>query len=381
MAKTLLRTLSAVTILFFITTGKLFAQFPSWPFPNLVKPVCSTMPSAPSPVTVPSNNTCTKWPVVNNGAWHNPATWNDGTLPRNMDIVCIPEGVTVQVTNPTYSATSICPVPAADTNNTPRLFIFICGTLDFKAGGKLHLGCLSTIQIYAPTGRILAAQGNSDLIRIGTKEVWGKDNIDINGPYYFSDGCGTNPLGCQGAGVLPVEFGAFTIRQRGPRQVDLEWFTFTEINALHFVAERSQDGTNWQQIGTVAAKGQSPSKVTYRFSDMQAPAGTVFYRLRQVDADGRFFFSDVLRIAITPLSNIQLYPNPVANVATLYAANGFKSNQSIQIFGVRGNLVQTVAGRTGNTISIPVEQLRPGIYTIRVVDNGLLVSQMRMLKQ
>jgi hypothetical protein len=377
MVKILRRALIAVTS-FFIVTGKLYAQFPSWPFPNTVKPVCSTMPSAPSPVTVPSNNTCTKWPVVNNGDWDAASTWNGNSVPGADAIVCIPAGVTVRVTGPTYSQATNCTPP--NVSPTPRMFVFICGTLAFQPSGKLHLGCGSTIQVYTG-GKILAAQGNSDLIRIGTKEVWRDNNTDINGPYYIGDGCGTNPLGCQGAGVLPVEFGAFTIRQSGPRQVDLEWTTFTEINAAHFVAERSQDGTIWQPIGTVAAKGQSQSKVTYRFSDLQAPAGSVFYHLRQVDADGRFIFSDVLRIAITPLTGIQLYPNPVANVATLYAANGFRSNQSIQIFGAGGNLVQTVAGRTGNSISIPVEQLRPGIYTIRVVDNGLLISQIRMLKQ
>lgn len=378
MAKTLRFTLLCIAVSLWGSLHSL-AQSASWPFPSLQKPTCEKMPTAP-PVHIPANNTATKWPVVNNGAWNDASTWNGGTVPTNMDIVCIPANVTVRVTNPTYEATNVCPVPVSETNNSPRLFIFVCGTINFSNGGKLHLGCMSAIQIYTG-GLVVSAQGNSDLIRIGTKEVWRDNNSSINGPYFISDGCGTNPLGCQGAGVLPVEFGSFDVYQRAPQQVELKWTTFTELNVAYFVTERSQDGTNWYPLGTIAANGQSNTTASYRFNDMQAPIGTVFYRLRQVDKDGRFFFSDVVRISIAQTKGIQLFPNPVGGTATLFSPGGFSSNQSIQIFGANGNLVQTIPGRAGNSISWSTEKLSTGIYTIRVIENGHLLSQTRMLKQ
>lgn len=378
MAKTLRSTILCVAVSFLGSSISL-AQSVSWPFPSLQKPTCETMPSAP-PVHIPANNTATKWPVVNNGAWNNPSTWNGGTVPTNMDIVCIPANVTVRVTNPTYEATNVCPVPASQTNNSPRLFIFVCGTINFSSGGKLHLGCMSALQIFTG-GLVVSAQGNSDLIRIGTKEVWRENNSSINGPFFINDGCGTSPLGCQGAGVLPVEFGSFYVNQRTPCQVELNWTTLTELNVAYFVTERSQDGTNWHALGKIAANGQSNTTTPYRFNDMQAPAGAVFYRLRQVDTDGRFYFSDVVRISIAQTKGMQLFPNPVGATATLFSPGGFSSTQSIQIFGANGNLVQTIPGRPGNSISWSTEKLNTGIYTIRVIENGQLQSQTRMLKQ
>lgn len=376
MVKTLRPTLLLAVVM--LTTSSVFAQFASWPFPNTVKPMCNTMPSAPAPVTVPPANTCTKWPVVNNGFWNEPSTWNGNSLPAQNDIVCIPANVTVRVRNNNYEplATS-CPATSA---NTPNLFIFVCGTIDFDPSGRLNIGCNSNFQIYTG-GRILAAQGASELIRIGEKIVWGGTDASLTGPWFINAGCGSNPRGCQGAGALPVELGTFTVQQRGPQQVELQWTTLTELNATSFVAERSLDGANWKALGTVAAKGQSQAVVNYHYSDAQAPAGTVLYRLRQVDLDGRFIFSDIVRISIVQTTSIQLYPNPVAASATLFAPNGFNHAQSIQIFGANGNLVETIPGRSGNSITIAASKLKPGIYTIRVIENGQSISQIRMLKQ
>ncbi len=349
----------------------------SWPF-GFLKPVCNTMPSAPSPVTIPSANTCTKWPVVQNGAWHQATTWNGGTLPANNDVVCIPAGVTVQVTNPTYDAANTCPSNAAA---TPQLFIFVCGTIDFKAGGKLHIGCNSNFQIYTG-GRILAANGNSDIIKIGSKIVWGPSNTSLSGPWYINDGCGSTALGCQGAGVLPVKIGLFRAVKKSSVLVELDWSTQYEQNSSHFEIQRSTDNNTWVSIGTVAAKGFNSGVASYQFRDASPEHGISLYRLKQVDIDGHFYFSDVVRVSNSSETQLKVFPNPVANTAHIYLpVAGSGSRYELQIINSNGTIVKQLIPGIGNVLSLPANGMAAGTYLVRLLENGVTKQQTMFVKQ
>ena len=360
----------------FIYTQKSSAQS-SWPF-GFLKPVCSTMPSAPSPVNVPPGNTCTKWPVVNNGAWNSGATWNGGTVPANNAVVCIPAGVTVRVANPTYTSANACPSNPA---NTPVLYIFVCGTIDFNSGGKLHLGCNSAIQIYTG-GMIEAANGNSDLIQIGTKEVWRFNNTNLNGPWYINDGCGSNPLGCQGGGALPVKIGLFRAVKKSSVLVELDWSTHYEQNSSHFEIQRSTDNNTWVSIGTVAAKGFNSGVASYQFRDASPEQGISLYRLKQVDIDGHFYFSDVVRVSNSSETQLKVFPNPVANTAHIYLpVAGSGSRYELQIINSNGTIVRQLTPGIGNVLSLPANGMAAGTYLVRLLENGVTKQQTMFVKQ
>jgi hypothetical protein len=353
------------------------AQGSSWPF-GFQKPICSTMPSAPSPVTIPTGNTCTKWPVVQNGAWHQGATWNGGTVPANNDIVCIPANVTVRVTNPTYSSVSSCP---SNPTNSPQLFIFVCGNIDFNAGGKLHLGCNSAIQIFTGGG-ILAANGNSDLIQIGTKEVWRFNNTNLNGPWYINDGCGSTPQGCQGAGVLPFKLGMFRAVKKSSLLVELDWSTQYEQNSSHFEVQRSTGGENWSTIGNVTAKGFNNGVTSYQFKDASPENGTSLYRLKQVDIDGHFYYSDVVRVTNTAETEMKMFPNPVGNTAHIYLPVTTNGNRyELQIINSNGAIVKQLNTGIGNVLSLPANGMAPGTYLVRLLENGTTRQQTMFVKQ
>ena len=68
--------------------------------------------------------------------------------------------------------------------------------------------------------------------------------------------------------------------------VMLEWTTAFEMNSQLFVIEKSEDGVNFQQLGTVEAAGSSDEERVYRYFDMNATKGTLHYRLKQLDVDG-----------------------------------------------------------------------------------------------
>jgi hypothetical protein len=354
-----------------------FTYFPpvpsaSWPFSYLSKPSCS------NPNTMPPNaGSCTKWPVKNNGDWKEGDTWNNGTVPTNMDIVCIPAGVKVIVKNPVYDPTSVCPV--TNTAATPRLFIFVCGTIDFDASGKLHLGCQSAIQIW-PGGTVLSSNGNSELIQIGTKVVWRDNNQNLPGPYYLNDGCQNS--GCVGQGVLSVQFNSLKLVQSQPYKIDIEWSTSYEQQSARFAIERSNDQQSWETIGMVPARGNSQVIQHYTFTDNRPRTGINFYRVREINQSEQSLISDIARATIESKDEISLYPNPVKDQASIYCQGGFQNGTVIKVFNQNGAFVQQF--RTGNAdvFKWDIRDYKPGLYLLQIQDmNTMQVKTIKMVRQ
>ncbi|MFN9710269.1 MAG: T9SS type A sorting domain-containing protein, partial [Bacteroidota bacterium] len=299
-------------------------------------------------MTAPSTS-CTKWPEQD-GDWDEDDIWNGNTAPANMDIVCIPAGRKVTVKGKIYDETFVC--PAASSVATPRLFIFVCGELIFEASGKLYLGCESAIQIYGSTGKIVAANGTSDLIKIGTKVVWRENNSTLNGPFYLNDGCG--PLGCTGDGILPVNLGTLKAIQSRPYTIDLTWSTFSEYNSKEFMVERSSNQVDWTSIGRVDAKGNSQSELTYRFTDKSPVQGMNYYRLRQVDINGAVAYSEIVRMNIVQKGEVSIYPNPAKDKVTIFSKSGFTQGMQVQLYHKNGVILETRNIQSANAQTMDV---------------------------
>jgi len=115
--------------------------------------------------------------------------------------------------------------------------------------------------------------------------------------------------------VIPVELVSFTGEERSCKN-HLIWETATETNSDYFVVERSLDAVQFSEIGRVDAAGNSSQNSSYNFVDSWAGA-TMYYRLKQVDNDGRYEYFDVIRInsdchADDVGTFIDVFPNPVA---------------------------------------------------------------------
>jgi hypothetical protein len=124
--------------------------------------------------------------------------------------------------------------------------------------------------------------------------------------------------------VLPVtwlDVNATRLHGSGNR---LEWSTASEINNHHFEIERSSDNQNWETVGMIQGAGNSQSVVTYNFNDLDADETTeVFYRIRQVDNDGKYSWSKVVAVApaFIPERDALLFPNPFSDVLTASASS------------------------------------------------------------
>ncbi|MDP4246771.1 MAG: hypothetical protein Q8932_13065 [Bacteroidota bacterium] len=127
-----------------------------------------------------------------------------------------------------------------------------------------------------------------------TGSVWGICSYDAS--------CNTNCTVVATPGILPVEFVYFKAEQGTGQSVRLEWSTAQEEHNRGFIIERSAAGNTFDSIGWVPSsnpQGNSSMPASYTFSDMNLPDTSLFYRLRQVDIDGRSRYSFVVAIRTT----------------------------------------------------------------------------------
>ena len=355
-----MRLLFLLFSLLLVTQCAVFGQQASatWPFPNLNRPNCTSMP--------PATSTCTIW-AKQNGYWEDTATWSSRRIPGHKDIVCIDSNKTVIVRTQVYKPSSDC--PTEDSLISPQLFIFVCGKLEFENSGKLQIACNSSLNIMPQKGIAVPAQGNSDLIQIGSNIVWGKDNATLIGPYCLCDGCPPNSGGCSYSAPLPSKLISFSANQKNQYQVDLSWSTLQEINAENFIVEKSINSANWIQIGNIAAVGGENIKKVYSLSDNKPNQGVNYYRIRKNDRGGHYDYSNIIQVNFKgSVSSFSVFPNPVKDKITIYSKGGFNQGSQVQLYHKNGVLLETKYIQSANEQTMDVSNLSNSVYLLRIVD-------------
>ena len=171
---------------------------------------------------------------------------------------------------------------------------------------------------------------------------------------------------------LPVELTAFTGRWVAGA-AELSWNTASERNSSHFVVERSAGGDGaFRAVGQVTAAGNTTRAHTYQLRDAEASAqgvATLYYRLRQVDKDGRQAFSPLVTVAVGKLTAaapaVEVYPNPAidARIVSVRILNLPATGAVIQTYSSLGQLVSQVpVGKSTTRLELPA--LAPGLYRV-----------------
>jgi endonuclease I len=112
--------------------------------------------------------------------------------------------------------------------------------------------------------------------------------------------------------TLPVELISFDA-VKGNNKIELAWSTASELNCSHFEIYKSSTGNDWSRIGQVNGSGNSTELRHYLFHDQIDQSGIVYYRLKQVDLNGEFSFSEIRSVLIEENSVI-ISPNPSKDV-------------------------------------------------------------------
>ncbi|WP_299701774.1 T9SS type A sorting domain-containing protein [uncultured Pontibacter sp.] len=183
---------------------------------------------------------------------------------------------------------------------------------------------------------------------------------------------------------LPVELVYFTAYVRN-NQAHLEWLTASEQDNDRFEIERSLDAKRFEKIGTVKGKGTTSLESKYQFVDRTPVQGTVYYRLKQVDLDGEFAYSNIIAVSADGLANnlvTQVYPNPFPDVlkVTLTAPQSQAATMTIYDLNGRRVMSKNVDLELGvNNMELQLQQLQSGMYILKIVGEGL-ESTTRIMK-
>lgn len=141
--------------------------------------------------------------------------------------------------------------------------------------------------------------------------------------------------------VLPLELIDFTaVYNASERNVQLNWTTASEINLEHFTIEKTVDGINYETIGSVNASGTSQENHAYEMFDLQPTAGISYYRLKLINYDGAFVFSDLRTINLENELAVSIYPNPSSiQVLKIQITLKQKEDVEIQFYNEIGQLI------------------------------------------
>ena len=174
--------------------------------------------------------------------------------------------------------------------------------------------------------------------------------------------------------TVPVElinFDAF----RNKDNVELNWATASEINNSHFEIERSYDGRNFETIGEVSGNGNSQHRIDYSYTDVPVSnlQNTVFYRLKQVDFDGTFEYSDIRVVRFDQIGNkMQLvaYPNPMNDELNVMLSLPSGEKYQLQVTNSYGALVYQKNHLFSSGLhTLDLSQWNDGMYTLKVASD------------
>ena len=179
-------------------------------------------------------------------------------------------------------------------------------------------------------------------------------------------------------GTVPIKLGSFTGEKKGVIN-ELKWTTLNEINNLGFELQRSSNATDFNTIKFIvskAADGNSGAELSYIYDDEKPNATINYYRLKQIDKDGKFTFSSIVILnnrQTNKFELVRLYPNPVVNTLNL-TINVIKDEDiKLVVTDVVGNIVlqeSSIFKKGENTLSLNATSISKGTYFLKAVSGN-----------
>jgi len=224
----------------------------------------------------------------------------------------------------------------------------------------------NNLQASFPQGGYGYLQETADFINASlTDEVGANIPIDVTSL--------SVPLG---SGTLPVTFTKYDITCNDKGAL-LSWSTGSEQNSSRFEIQRSLNGVDWTSIDNVAAAGNSTDQRNYQYLDLYG--GTAFYRIRQVDIDGRFVYTAVKRTECQKSQyDVALYPVPARDNLNVVIRSEINTRTEIQILDINGRSLRRVAvqiNKGNNNIQLSVGNLPAGQYMLVGSDPSIQINK------
>jgi hypothetical protein len=194
-------------------------------------------------------------------------------------------------------------------------------------------------------------------------------------------------IGTSWSDVVPVELTSFTANVSS-NAVTLNWKTSTETNNKGFEIQRKAEGSTWTNISFVNGNGTSTQGHEYSYVDGSLESGNYSYRLKQVDFNGSYEYSNVVEASVNAPNKFELaqnFPNPFNPTTKISFSVPSNSNVKLTVYNLLGqeitNLVNGFMKAGSHTVEFNATNFNSGLYFYRLESNGLTqVKKMMLLK-
>jgi hypothetical protein len=239
--------------------------------------------------------------------------------------------------------------------------------------------CLLCIAIFTKTGLAQLALPGFALNHISSIRPLSLPNLSLpeinqihmpprgNGVTRIDDVCIT---GC--SIILPLSALELQGLRLNNEQVALNWKTKNEIDSKSFDIERSLgDPSHFTVVGAMPSNAGTAAEKKYVLTDLNSFSGLSYYRIKQIDMDGHFAYSNTIQVrGYNTKESVWLLPNPASTVAVLYCYTATKGNYQIKVLSANGQTVYTQKRSLNlgsNNIKLPVQTLVSGIYYVQII--------------
>jgi len=248
---------------------------------------------------------------------------------------------------------------------------FTLSALGATAAGNVRLFAIIVGQLNPFFSNVLVP-GTASSTNLGFNPNLASPPAGYTGPFH------TGPI------ALPVELTSFTA-QTTSEGVRLSWTTASELNNSGFEVQRSTNQTNWATLGFVRGAGTTTEAQSYSFVDASA-SGRVFYRLKQVDFDGQFEYSNIIEVNAGVPKTFALeqnYPNPFNPSTAISYQLPVAGNVSLKVFDMLGKEVATLVNARQEagayTVNFNANNLSSGVYFYRLQAGNFVQTRKMML--
>jgi hypothetical protein len=239
------------------------------------------------------------------------------------------------------------------TNNSIYLSTVLGGKGGIATSGNIYVNGITANAEFNLTGLI---PGRRYLLMI--------DGTGGNSSSFYIEST-TGSQNCILGGLLPVRFSSLNAVLNKDKQTDLSWQTSNEFNNQYFQVERLGGGINWEVVYTVEGAGERSNVIrNYKIVDKQPFKGVNYYRIKQVNTDASYSYSEIRSVNNISANGLSLFPNPGKGVFTLSGLEKGISHH-LRVLDHTGKLILS-ANTKDEAYRFEMNEVSPGVYFIQV---------------
>lgn len=206
--------------------------------------------------------------------------------------------------------------------------------------------------------------------------------VGDNTPYVLVDDFCITTLGGSGCvSILPIDLISFNAKVEGDR-VKTNWSTASELNNDYFTVQKSRNGQDFEELGTIPGAGNSNAQLDYGFYDNAPHPGLSYYRLKQTDFDGQTSYSGIVPVQVDGVGDIVVYPNPVRDILNVQLSSS-EFAAKVEVIDPHGRFVHVeskLQASANKVLQLETGLFPPGVYLVRVTGSNGQVQSRRFLK-